>query len=133
MSVGRSATGMRPPSEAAWRGVHLGTTALSGEDRERIREINKMTFKRAGSFGLVSIPYKDHGNSLRTLVMTTRDNLKTALERIEKHQKTKEQLEAEREREATARKRAEAERDRLEAALKEAEEKIASYNRTKGP
>ncbi|KAL0957161.1 hypothetical protein HGRIS_003253 [Hohenbuehelia grisea] len=47
--------------------------------------------------------------------------------------KTKEQLEAEREREATARKRAEAERDRLEAALKEAEEKIASYNRTKGP
>ncbi|KAL0957742.1 hypothetical protein HGRIS_001520 [Hohenbuehelia grisea] len=124
-----------------------GTTTLSGEDRERIREINKMTFKRAGSFGLVSIPYKDHGNSLRTLVMTTRDNLKTALERIEKHQKTKEQLEAEREREATARKRAEAEqereatarkraeaeRDRLEAALKEAEEKIASYNRTKGP
>ncbi|KAL0945099.1 hypothetical protein HGRIS_004252 [Hohenbuehelia grisea] len=113
-----------------------------------------MDAQAAGSFGLVSIPYKDHGNSLRTLVMTTRDNLKTALERIEKHQKTKEQLEAEREREATARereatarkraeaerereatarKRAEAERDRLEAALKEAEEKIASYNRTKGP
>ncbi|KAL0953227.1 hypothetical protein HGRIS_004480 [Hohenbuehelia grisea] len=117
-----------------------GNTTLSAEDRARITEINKMLFKRAGSIGLVSIPYKDHGSSLRTLVTSTRDHLEKTLVFIENKQKTAGELEAERDREAIARKHAEAERKRAEAerdelkaereelraALKAAEAKLAA-------